>query len=187
MVRVIDVQPKKNQCTTRRAVFLDRDGVLIRDTGYPHTITKVLWVRDAVKAVSMFNERNFLVFVVTNQSGVARGFFSEEQVRRLHAEMNSILECNGARIEAWRYCPHHPSAIATTYRKSCDCRKPSPGMPLDLIRIYGLDKENCLMIGDRESDLQCANNAGIKGFKFAGAETDHSLFKFCCDVLDEIG
>ena len=168
------------------AVFLDRDGVLISDTGYPNRIDDVRWVRDAAKAVGMLNRLGFLVFVVTNQSGVGRGYFSEKQLREFHTDMGRALARDGARIDAWRYCPHHPEASVPDYRRRCSCRKPAPGMLLDLMRGFALEKSRCLLIGDRESDMQCASNAGIAGWQFTGADCGASLYVFCCEILAKL-
>src|SRR5271169_3863741 len=110
----------------RPAVFVDRDGVLIEDTGYPHEPREARWIEGAVDGVKMLNDLGFYVFVVSNQAGVARGFFSESDVRAFHRWMADELAKAGAHVDAWEYCPHHPEATLHEYRRDCQRRKPSP-------------------------------------------------------------
>jgi D-glycero-D-manno-heptose 1,7-bisphosphate phosphatase len=145
----------------RRAVFLDRDGTLNHDTGYVHRIADFHWLPGAVNAIRALNERGYYVFVVTNQSGVARGLYDEAAIRDLHDWMNGELRAAGARIDDMRYCPHHPEASVAAYRTTCSCRKPAPGMLLDLMKTWPVIQEGSIMIGDHESDLAAGRAAGI--------------------------
>ena len=145
----------------RRACFFDRDGVLNEDTGYVFKAADFHWRPTAKAAVKRLNENGILVFVVTNQSGVARGFYAEEDIRALHAHMQGELAREGAHIDAFRYCPHHPEGIIAAYKIGCDCRKPGSGMIRDLLAAYGLDPGRCRMFGDRESDLEAGTGAGV--------------------------
>jgi D-glycero-D-manno-heptose 1,7-bisphosphate phosphatase len=143
------------------AVFLDRDGTLNRDTGYIYRVADFHWLPGAVNAVRALNDGGFYVFVVTNQSGVARGLYDEAAIRDLHEWMNGELRAAGARIDDIRYCPHHPEADIAAYRTVCSCRKPAPGMLRDLMKAWPVIQERSIMIGDRDSDAEAGKAAGI--------------------------
>jgi D-glycero-D-manno-heptose 1,7-bisphosphate phosphatase len=145
----------------RPAVFLDRDGTLNEDTGYVHRIEDFRWLSGAIAAVRRLNAAGFYVFVVTNQSGVARGLFDEAAVRDLHGWMNEELRRAGAHIDDLRYCPHHPDATVPAYRMTCACRKPAPGMILDLMRSWPVIAEASIAFGDKERDAAAGRAAGI--------------------------
>jgi D-glycero-D-manno-heptose 1,7-bisphosphate phosphatase len=145
----------------RPAVFLDRDGTLNDDTGYVYHIADFRWLPGAVNAVRALNESGYYVFVVTNQSGVARGLCDEAAIRDLHEWMNGELRAAGARIDDFRYCPHHPDGTVAAYRAACACRKPAAGMLLDLMETWPVIREGSIMIGDRESDAEAGKAAGI--------------------------
>jgi D-glycero-D-manno-heptose 1,7-bisphosphate phosphatase len=145
----------------RPAVFLDRDGTLNEDTGYVHRVEEFRWLPGAIAAVRRLNAAGYYVFVVTNQSGVARGLFDEAAVRDLHAWMNEELRRAGAHIDDMRYCPHHPDAAVAVYRVTCACRKPAPGMILDLMRSWPVIAKASIAIGDKERDAAAGRAAGI--------------------------
>jgi D-glycero-D-manno-heptose 1,7-bisphosphate phosphatase len=154
------------------AVFLDRDGVLIEDDDFPHDPALVRWVPGASVAVRALNQAGYWVFVVTNQSGVARGRFSEAVVQTLHNWMNERLAEQGARIDAFEYCPHHPEAQVAAYRQLCSCRKPLPGMLVRLMAAWPVQAATSFMVGDRETDMQAAAAAGLPGYRFTGGSLD---------------
>jgi D-glycero-D-manno-heptose 1,7-bisphosphate phosphatase len=169
--------------TRRGAVFFDRDGVLNVDDGYVYRIDAFRWMPGAREAVRLVNDRGLFAFVVTNQSGVARGFYAQDDVRRLHAHMQAELRAFGAHIDDFRHCPHHPCADIAAYRRDCDCRKPRPGMILDLAAHWPVDLAQSLLIGDKASDVAAAQAAGIRGFLSDGAV---ALDAFVRRVLEEL-
>ncbi len=152
----------------RRALFLDRDGVVNRDLGYVGTRERFHWIDGAREAVRAASDAGWHVFVVTNQSGVARGHYDEAAVAALHAWMADEVRREGGTIDDIRYCPHHPDAALPAYRRVCDWRKPAPGMLLDLLRAWQLDPAGCVLIGDQPSDLEAAAACGVRGVAFAG-------------------
>lgn len=157
----------------RPAIFFDRDGVLNEDDGYVYEIARLKWIDGAREAVKAANDAGYLVFVVTNQSGVARGFFEEQHVQALHAWMAADLATIGARVDAFEYCPYHPDAVIERYRKVSPRRKPAPGMITDLLERFPVDPGRSILIGDKPSDLEAARAAGVRGILFPGGNLAH--------------
>jgi D-glycero-D-manno-heptose 1,7-bisphosphate phosphatase len=154
--------------SSRPAIFFDRDGVLIADSGYVHRPDQVAWQPGAFAAVRRFKDLGWLVFVVTNQSGIGRGFYDETDLRDLHRWMAAEMVRHGAHIDAFTYCPHHPEASLARYRRVCRCRKPAPGMIEALLAAWPVDRARSLLIGDRETDMAAARAAGVKAHHFSG-------------------
>ena len=151
-----------------KALFFDRDGTLNVDTAYLYKAEDFVWLPGAPEAIRYANRLDFLVIVVTNQSGVARGYFTEDDVRRLHQWMNEDLRRWDAYIDAFYYCPHHPEAKAAAYAVDCECRKPKPGLLEAACREYGIDRQSSLLIGDASRDIECARRAGVRGVRYRG-------------------
>ena len=162
----------------KKAVFFDRDGTLNVDTAYLYRIEEFRWEEGAVEAIRYCNDRGWLVIVVTNQSGVARGYYTEADVERLHAWMNEDLEKHGAHIDAFYYCPHHPQGAVAQYAKECDCRKPAPGLVETACREYGIDEAKSVLIGDKERDVECAERAGVRGILYPGGSLLDALRQY---------
>ncbi len=160
----------------RPAIFFDRDGVLNRDNGFTHHPGQFRWNDGAIAAVKAVNDAGWLAFVVTNQSGVARGYYDEATVIRLHDWMNEELRARGAHIDAFRYCPHLLVGNAISeYAVDCDCRKPKPGMILDLLRRWSIDRAASMLIGDQETDLEAAHAAGIAATLYSGGDLNAAV------------
>ena len=146
-----------------KAVFLDRDGTICEEVGYMDSLEKMRLIPRAGEAVRRINARGFKTIVVTNQSGVARGYFTEERLQTLHEELIRQLKEEGAHLDGIYYCPHHPEGEASPYRTVCDCRKPATGLLLKAAEELGVDLQASYMIGDHYSDVECAHRAGAKG------------------------
>jgi len=144
----------------RPAVFLDRDGTLIEEVNYLAHPEQVRLLPGAAEAVKELNALGIPVVVVTNQAGVARGYFPESRVAEVHARLNELLQAGGARIDAYYMCPHHPDAALEQYRITCTCRKPAPGLLRQAAREWNLDLSASCMIGDKVSDLEAGAQAG---------------------------
>ena len=158
---------------SRPAAFLDRDGVLIVDSGYPHRPDQLVLTPGAAEAVKRLNEAGYVTVIVTNQSGVARGMFSEEVMRGFNALLVERLAESGARIDAVYACPFHAEAAVDRYRHpDHPDRKPNPGMLLKAIAEHDLDPARSLMIGDQPSDMEAARRAGVAGYRFEGGNLD---------------
>ena len=166
----------------RPAVFFDRDGVLNHDEGYTYRIEDFHWTDDAIAAIKACNDADYYVFVVTNQAGVARGFYGEEDVLKLHRWINAELLRHGAHIDAFAYCPHHPDGKIAKLAKACDCRKPEPGMIEHLLADWPVIKEGSFLVGDKPSDVEAAHAAGIAGVRVehGGANLKHVITEHLC-------
>ncbi len=156
----------------RPAAFLDRDGVLNVDHGYAHRPEQLDWIDGAPEAVRLLNEAGYYVIVVTNQAGVARGYYDEGAIHRFHAHMQERLAEHGARIDAFYYCPHHPQGSVKEFAIICRCRKPMPGMLEQAAGDWPVDLTKSFLIGDKDGDVAAAEAFHIRGIKFdAGTQS----------------
>jgi len=155
----------------RKALFLDRDGVVNREVGYLSRPEDVEWMPGIWQLCASAQAAGYMLIVVTNQSGIARGLYSEADFHALMAWMQAEFTSHGVHLAAWYYCPHHPVHGVGQYQRDCECRKPAPGMLLQAARQHSLDLAQSIMVGDRCSDIAAANAAGIaKVFLLAGTE-----------------
>lgn len=142
---------------TPKAIFLDRDGTLIRDKNYLSRPEDIEYFPDTFRALALLRSKGYRLFVITNQSGVGRGFFTLDDVHRVHAVMDQDLEAQGLpRFDGWGVCPHAP-------HENCACRKPRATLITDVLNREGLDAGQCWMLGDKDIDAHCGLNAGIHG------------------------
>jgi D-glycero-D-manno-heptose 1,7-bisphosphate phosphatase len=163
-------RPKPGAGSPRPAAFLDRDGILNEDSGYVSRREEFRWCKGAVKAVKALNELGYLVFVITNQAGVAYGLYEEQAVLDLHDWMNAELATCGAHIDGFYYCPHHPQGVRPSYAFTCECRKPNPGMLLKAMHEWNVDRDRSFLIGDKETDIRAAGAAGISSLLWRGGD-----------------
>lgn len=162
---------------TKPAVFLDRDGTINVEKDYLYRIEQFEFTPGAVEAIRLLNQAGYLVVVVTNQSGVARGYYTEADVVTLHRYIDAVLASQGARVDAWYYCPHH-QAGNVPYNQECDCRKPMPGMLLQAAADHAIDLTRSWMVGDKSADIEAGLAAGCRPVLVMtgyGAETADAL------------
>ncbi|PNV59975.1 HAD family hydrolase [Clostridium sp. chh4-2] len=144
-------------------IFLDRDGTINEEVNYLYRPEDLRILPGVPEAIRLFNEHGYQVVVVTNQAGVARGYYTEEDVENLHRYLNGRLESYGAHIDHFFYCPHHPEHGIGQYKKVCRCRKPATGLFERTEEFFPVDKENSYMIGDKLIDVEAGHNYGVKG------------------------
>lgn len=158
----------------RAAAFIDRDGVINVDHGYVHRADQFELLPGVPAALQRLQEAGFLLIVVTNQSGIARGLYTEDDYARLTQHLRDLLAEDGVELDAVYHCPHLPDATVPAYRRQCDCRKPSPGMLLRGIAEFGVDASRSVLIGDKPSDIQAGRAAGVRWCCLVAAEDSGS-------------
>lgn len=146
----------------KRAVFLDRDGVMNVDNGYVSQVDDFEFIEGVIEACKTLKEKGYLLVLITNQSGIARGYFSEEQFHTLTEWMDWSLADRGVDLDGIYYCPHHSEKGIGEYKVDCDCRKPKPGMLLSAIEELNIDVSRSILVGDKVSDIQAGLAAGVK-------------------------
>lgn len=144
----------------RGAIFLDRDGTINEDRGYIFRASEFEFIPGAIEAIRMLKEAGYLVIVVTNQAGIARGLYDETDVHELHRHLDRELARHGAVIDAYYYCPHHPDQGRAPYLRECACRKPLPGMILQAADDFSVDLEISFLVGDKHSDIEAGQASG---------------------------
>lgn len=145
-----------------KCVFLDRDGNINVEKDYLHKIEEFEFIDGAKESIKIFNDLGYLVVVVTNQSGVARGYYDEGSVKALHDYLQKEVKKIGGHIDGFYYCPHHPEKGIGGYKLDCDCRKPEPGMFLAAQKDLNIDFSNSIMVGDKISDVEAGKNLGMR-------------------------
>lgn len=152
-----------SKCAPRRpAVFLDRDGTIIQDKGYIHKIGDLEFIPGALDALKKLTRSDYRIIVITNQSGIARGKFSEDDYKRFNEEFLRRLSAEGIRIDGVYFCPHHHASSHQVYGKDCHCRKPKPGMVIAALLDHDIDLEKSIVVGDKTMDIQLGNSLGIR-------------------------
>ena len=162
-----------------KAAFFDRDGVLNVDKSYLYKIEDLEWIDGAKEALAYLTEKGYTIFVVTNQSGIARGYYTVADMEKLHEFMAQQIAAAGGKIEKFYYCPHLPEGKVAEYAVECDCRKPKPGLILRAFDEYNIDKNAAFLIGDKPRDVESAEAAGIKGCLFEGG----NLLNFVKEII----
>lgn len=163
------------------AVFFDRDGVLNVEKNYLYEPDKFVWQPEAPEAIAWLKQQGYLVIVVTNQSGIARGYYTENDMHALHKHMQRLLVKVAGQIDAFYFCPHLPGAALKQYARECRCRKPGPGMLEQALIDYDIDMNRSFLVGDKTSDILAAQAAGIAGYLYEGG----SLLDFVRNVIQK--
>ncbi len=145
------------------AVFLDRDGTLIEERGYLDKLEDIALFPGTLAALRHLREAGYALVLVTNQAGVARGFFDEAFVQKAHRHLAGMLAAENVVLDGYYYCPHHPDGVVAEYARSCRCRKPAPGMVEQAVRDLDLDVDRSFVVGDKWLDVELAANAGARG------------------------
>ena len=145
------------------AVFLDRDGTMVKDVGYLSRLDDLEWFPYTIDAVRLLNRAEYLVFIVSNQGGVGLGFYPEAFVTQTHEAMNRQIAASGGRVDGWFYCPHHPRAVLDALRLDCDCRKPRAGMVRQALERFPIDLARSFVVGDKVTDVGLARTVGARG------------------------
>lgn len=175
----------------RPAVFIDRDGTISEEVGYINHPSRFRVFPYAARAIKLLNDQGWLAIVITNQAGVARGYFSESMIETVHDNLRQELSDEGARVDAIYYCAHHPTVGEPPYRQECDCRKPKPGLITRASKDLEVALEQSWMIGDRYGDVELARNAGVRsalvlsGYGRGEWENQRSLWKHQPDLVAE--
>jgi D-glycero-D-manno-heptose 1,7-bisphosphate phosphatase len=144
------------------AVFLDRDGTMVRDVGYLSRLEDLHWFPWTIDAIRLLNRAGMIVCVTTNQGGIGLGFYTEQFVQHVHDQMADTLASAGARVDGWFHCPHHPAAVIPELRVTCDCRKPQPGMIHRAARQLEIDLPRSVVVGDKIADVGLGRAVGAR-------------------------
>ena len=143
----------------KRMIIFDRDGTLVVDYGYTHKVEDLRWMKGALQLLHELNQMGILVVVATNQSGIGRGYYSQEEVNIFHAQMSHEAKLKGGKIESFYVCPHLPDINGMPV---CSCRKPNPGMLINAMKDFNVYSEECIFVGNSRSDFEAANKAEMQ-------------------------
>lgn len=160
----------KNSAHPKPAVFLDRDGVINADTGYVYKPEDLKLLPGVAQGMRRLKELGYQLYIITNQSGVARGMFTIEQVYAFHQRLKEELAKDGATFDDLFMCPHHPDGKIAAYAIACDCRKPATGLIEQAFKKHAIDRAKSFLVGDKDSDITCAENAHIRGIQMADTQ-----------------
>ena len=149
----------------KKALFLDRDGTINKNFGYVFSTKNFVWLKNVKKAIKFAYSKKYLIIVITNQSGVARGLYSENNIKKLHYEINKELKKTNCKIHDFFYCPYHPKYGNNKYRRNSYLRKPNPGMILKAVKKWNIDLKKSLMIGDQKIDMIAAKRSNLRFIK----------------------
>jgi len=172
-----------------KCVFLDRDGNINVEKDYLYKIEDFEFIKGAKEAIKIFNDLGYLVVVVTNQSGVARGYYDEASVKTLHDYLQKEVEAIGGHIDGFYYCPHHPEKGIGKYKVNCNCRKPNPGMFLKAKEDLDIDFSKSIMVGDKISDVKAGIDLGMRSILVRtghGVDEEKKIKDLMCDVYDNL-
>lgn len=156
-----------------KAAFIDRDGVINEERNYVHRIADFVLLPGVVEGLSLLRDAGYLLIVVTNQAGIARGYYEQAEMDRLHDHLCELLAEQGVLLDAIYFCPHHPQGRIEALAIECDCRKPSPGMLLQASKDFNLNLSTSVLIGDKYSDVQAGKRAGVG--RIAIVESGHKI------------
>lgn len=160
---------------SNRAIFLDRDGTINQDKGYLYKISDFEFIRGSIEGMKLLYEAGFKLIMITNQSGIARGMYTEKDYWALNSWLLDQISSNGIKVEASYFCPHLPKAIIPEYRQTCDCRKPSTGLFHKAVNEHDIDLDSSFAIGDRLRDLAICSESGCRGYLVGTTEGDEII------------
>ncbi|MDC1434752.1 D-glycero-beta-D-manno-heptose 1,7-bisphosphate 7-phosphatase [Amylibacter sp.] len=175
MIRLLEKQSSKLQNAKNKAAFIDRDGVINIERNYVGKLEDFELIKGALSGLALLQNAGFLLIVITNQSGIARGYYTENDFQILTNSMKSFFVKGGVAITEVYYCPHHPVAGIGQYKQDCECRKPKPGMILKAASRHNIDLGQSVLVGDKMSDIQAGLDSGIQ--KNILVESGHELSK----------
>lgn len=178
--RSLQEAKKRDWGKNKKAIIFDRDGTLNIDNGYTYKVEDLVWTVGAQKLIRYLNDLNYLVLVATNQAGIAKAKYTEEDMHNFHFAMKKNLFNVGAHIDKFYYCPYHVDGTIINYRLDSEDRKPRTGMLKKIMKDWDLSKENMILIGDSKTDMECAENFDIKGLLY---NNDKNLFDFFMEKL----
>jgi len=171
--------PKQN-----KAIFLDRDGVINKEVNYLHKIEDFEFTENCIEALKILQSNGYILFIITNQAGIARGYYTEEDFHILNNWMLLQLKEHGINITAVQFCPHHPKEGKGKYKIDCECRKPKTGMIMPLIEKYNIDVQNSVLIGDKISDIKAGESVNIENLVLV--KSGHKLPKEIPSIVDSV-